>query len=434
MNIHTLKDKRNNPKPSIKLAGTLLSVSIIGILSACSNSSQPLTNTNNQASASSQSLIETGLTYPIIDTQQQLCFDNEGATITCPTISDALYGQDAQFEGIKASYTNNQDGTVTDNVTRLMWQKTPDYQHYQYDDAINYCANLEVGGYDDWRLATIKELYSLADFRGEIVDPSDNSNNTPYIDTDYFDFQYDQRMAYIGQYWSSTKYTRGPVHDTENVDAAFGFNFADGHIKAYETGYVFGTDNKTVQAPGNFVRCVRAPENVYGVNDFVTNNDGTVTDNATGLMWQQADDETRYTWQDALKVAKNAKLAGHNDWRLPNAKELQSIVDYNGKVGEFPAIDTQFFTLSADNTVADPTWVWTNTTQGDFKYTADYISFGKSFSKKNSSATTYYDWHGAGAQRSDPKSGNPADYDMASENAADLVMTKNYVLLVRDAK
>lgn len=151
-------------------------------------------------------------------------------------------------------------------------------------------------------------------------------------------------------------------------------------------------------------------------------------------MWQQADDETRYTWQDALKTAKNSKLAGHSDWRLPNAKELQSIVDYDGKVGEFPAIDTQFFTLSADNTVADPTWVWTNTTQGDFKYTADYISFGKAFSKKNSSATTYYDWHGAGAHRSDPKSGNPADYDMASENAADLVMTKNYVLLVRDAK
>ncbi|WP_417697008.1 hypothetical protein [Psychromonas sp.] len=60
-------------------------------------------------------------------------------------------------------------------------------------------------------------------------------------------------MAYIGQYWSISKYTQRPVHDTENVDAAFGYNFADGHIKAYETGYIFGTNVKGVHAPGHFI-------------------------------------------------------------------------------------------------------------------------------------------------------------------------------------
>lgn len=94
-------------------------------------------------------------------------------------------------------------------------------------------------------------------------------------------------MTFAGQYWSITKYTQGPVHNTENVDAAFGFNFADGHIKAYETGYVFGTQDKSIRAPGNYVRCVRGAENIYGINHFVKNNDGTVTDKATGLMWQQ---------------------------------------------------------------------------------------------------------------------------------------------------
>lgn len=375
----------------------------------------------------------TTLTYPVIDTQQNTCYNNTGDAITCPAKGQALYGQDAQFKGIQPSYTRHNNGTVTDNNTRLMWQKTPNYKHYQYKDAIAYCGALSLGGYQDWRLPSIKELYSLADFRGEIVNPRKESQNTPYIDTDYFDFQYDKRMAYIGQYWSITKYVRGPVHNTQNVEAAFGFNFADGHIKAYETGYAFGTNNKTIHAPGNFVRCVRGKANVYGVNHFVANNNGTVTDKATGLMWQQADDGTRRNWQDALAYAEASKLAGHNDWRLPNSKELQSLVNYNGQVGQYPAIDTQFFTLSGKNTVADPTWVWTNTTQGDFKYTANYIAFGKAFSKKNSKAKSYYDWHGAGAQRSDPKSGQPADYEMASENAADLVMTKNYVLLVRNA-
>lgn len=372
--------------------------------------------------------------FVVVDTSQNKCFNNTGEEMTCATTGNALAGQDAQYSGVQASYTDNGDKTVTDNNTGMMWQKTPDYKHHSYDNAISYCETLTTAGYSDWRLPTIKELYSLADFRGEIVNPRKESENTPYIDTNYFDFQYDKRMAYIGQYWSKTKYTLGPLHNTENVEGAFGYNFADGHIKSYETGYEFGTDEQNIHAPGNFVRCVRGEENVYGVNDFVSNNDGTITDKATGLMWQQADDGTRRNWQDSLAYAENSTLAGHADWRLPNIKELQSIVKYGGKVGSWPAINTNYFTLTGDNTIQDPLWVWSSTTQGDFKYTATYISFGKAFSKKSSSATEYFDWHGAGAQRSDPKSGTPSDYDMASENATDLVMTKNYILLVRDVK
>ena len=372
--------------------------------------------------------------FVVVDTQQDTCFDNAGAVITCPTPSQDLYGQDAQFDGLSPSYTDNGNKTVTDNNTGIVWQKTPDYRHYAHDDAISYCENLTLAGYSDWRLPTIKELFSIADFRGEIVNPRNANANTPYIDTTYFDFQYDRRRAYIGQYWSITKYTQGPVHNTQNVDAAFGFNFADGHLKAYETGYVFGTNDKSIRAPGNFVRCARAEENVYGVNNFVNNADGSITDKATNLMWQSTDDGVRRNWQDSLAYAKNSQLAGYSDWRMPNIKELHSIVKYNGEMGDFPAIDTQFFTLSGDNSINDPSWVWSSTTQGDFKYTATYIAFSKAYSKKNSSATQYYDWHGAGAQRSDPKSGSPADYDMSSENATDLVMTKNYTLLVRTVK
>jgi hypothetical protein len=372
--------------------------------------------------------------FVVTDTAQDKCFDNKGEIITCQDDAGVLSGQDAQFPSVKPDYTDNHNQTITDNNTGLIWQKRPTFKQYQHQEAIDYCQDLSLAEYSDWRLPEIKELFSISDFRGEIVDPRDLKKNTPYIDTTYFDFKYNRRMAYIGQYWSSTKYTRGPLHNTQNVEGAFGYNFADGHIKAYETGYVFGTQDKYIRAPGNYVRCVRGTENVYGVNDFISNNDGTVTDKATNLMWQQTDDGIRRSWQDALIYAKNTTLAGHSDWRLPNIKELQSIVKYQGEVGEWPAIDTRYFTLTGKNTTADPLYVWSNTTQGDFKYTAAYISFGKAFSKKNSTASTFYDWHGAGAQRSDPKSGIPADYIMASENASDLVMTKNYSLLVRDAK
>src|SRR2546426_88035 len=72
---------------------------------------------------------------------------------------------------------------------------------------------------------------------------------------------------------------------------------------------------------------------------YTDNGDGTITDNNTNLVWEkQSDDgsihdkDNLYTWDDAFAVhvaGLNAtNFAGHNDWRLPNVKELQSIVDY----------------------------------------------------------------------------------------------------------
>ncbi|WP_413693818.1 DUF1566 domain-containing protein [Psychromonas sp. KJ10-2] len=81
------------------------------------------------------------------------------------------------------------------------------------------------------------------------------------------------------------------------------------------------------------------------MNQFVKNTDGTVTDKATGLMWQSTDDGKRRNWQDSLAYAENAEYAGHSDWRLPSIKELQSIVQYGKPVGEWPAIDTLLYLI-----------------------------------------------------------------------------------------
>jgi hypothetical protein len=100
---------------------------------------------------------------------------------------------------------------------------------------------------------------------------------------------------------------------------------------------------------------------------FVDNGDGTVTDTCTGLVWQQATADINddgladlvhdgLTWEGALEYCENLVLGGQEDWRLPNIRELQSIVDY-GRWG--PSVDPSF------NLAWDTTWAscyWSSTT------------------------------------------------------------------------
>jgi hypothetical protein len=86
---------------------------------------------------------------------------------------------------------------------------------------------------------------------------------------------------------------------------------------------------------------------------FVDNGDGTITDNCTGLMWQKesAPNPGSWTWQNALKYCDNLKLAGYEDWRLPNIRELLSMVDY-GRLN--PCNDPVFQSWGQ--------WYWSSTT------------------------------------------------------------------------
>lgn len=73
---------------------------------------------------------------------------------------------------------------------------------------------------------------------------------------------------------------------------------------------------------------------------WFANGDGTVIDVATGLIWQQQDDAIVRTHADAITYCQGLSLAGASDWRLPNIKELSSIVDYRS---DSPAIDAAAF-------------------------------------------------------------------------------------------
>ncbi|GAA6184479.1 DUF1566 domain-containing protein [Aliiglaciecola sp. NS0011-25] len=371
------------------------------------------------------------------DTGQSKQYDTKGHVLV-PSNTSFYTGQDASVQGNRLRYRDNGDGTITDLNTGLMWQKAHQFKRYTLQAAQKYVENMTLGGYSDWRIPSIKELYSIANFDGQLLKPGDKGESQPYIDTNVFDYTYDKHLPFAGQFWSSTIYVKNAIQNFSQhggLQGAFGFNFSDGHIKAYETGrYIDGSDIQSSDGmfvPGCFVRAVRGYTPLYQM-DYVDNGDKTITDTSTGLMWAKNDSGMPMNWVEALAYADNASLAGYSDWRLPNSKELQSLVDY--EKATFPAINTQYFntTLTTFSSTEDSYYFWSSTTQGDFKWTANYVSFAQAWSKKNAKATQYYDWHGAGAQRSDPKTGSPKDYELASEMASDYISIENWVRLVRD--
>ena len=85
---------------------------------------------------------------------------------------------------------------------------------------------------------------------------------------------------------------------------------------------------------------------------YTDNGNGTVTDNVTGLMWQQAVPTGTCTWEQAKAYCQTLTLAGHGDWRLPSRIELVSIVDFGRSS---PAINTTYFPSTPSSN-----WFWTS--------------------------------------------------------------------------
>ena len=252
-----------------------------------------------------------GLTYRIVDTGVSEFYDNT-SVIQRPKAGKRFFGQDAQHQINNPSYRDNGDGTVTDNITGLMWQKRMG-NRMDFKEAFRKAKDCDLGGHRDWRVPTIKELYSLIQFTGKV---RGQKAIRRFIDTNYFDQPLgDARLRereIDAQTWSGTEYVGRTMRNDETV---FGVNFVDGRIKGYPK------NNPRTRRPNRmYSRFVRGNKD-YGKNKFVDNKDGTVTDAATGLMWQRSDSGRGMNWETALGYAEALTVGGYDDWRLPNAKE-----------------------------------------------------------------------------------------------------------------
>lgn len=370
------------------------------------------------------------LTYQIVGTGVNDYY-NDKSSVAKQSIDEPFYGQDAHYPGLEFSYTNNGDGTITDNTTGLMWESSMG-EKISYVDVFTKMDTSTLGGYEDWRVPTIKELYSLINFTG--YTGQSTANCFKYIDTAYFEQPFGDTTIgerYIdAQTWSASQY----VGTTMNGDTTiFGVNFIDGRIKGYPKNQ---PGNSSIRKTAYF-RLVRGNP-YYAKNRYKDNGDGTITDSATGLMWQQSDDGIARDWEEALNYSENLSLAGYDDWKLPNAKELHSIVDYerSPSTTNSAAIDPIFNCTEItypDGNFGHYPFYWTSTTHLDgiqLGKAAVYICFGEALGEMNGNLM---DVHGAGAQRSDPKSGDPSDYPQYWGPQGDIRYVYNYARCVRNA-
>ena len=142
-------------------------------------------------------------------------------------------------------FRSNGDDTITDLNTQLMWTKKY-YGKIGFEEGPQYAKTVTAGNYNDWRVPTIKELYTLMDFSGttgtgdsqsDKYSGTENDNTVPddavpYTNTDYFEFAYGlEGERYIDSQWITTaKYVSTTMNGDETM---FGVNFADGRIKGY---------------------------------------------------------------------------------------------------------------------------------------------------------------------------------------------------------
>ncbi len=255
-----------------------------------------------------------------------------------------IWGEDSDYTINPHSYTDLGNGIVRDNVTDLEWvqdgnlmatrdpgfdnDSTPGDGKVTWQHALDYVANLNNEnylGYSDWRLPNVKELATLMDSGAPYY------TSAPQIDPRYFPDTVDDF------YWSST---------TDSSKTGEAWCGSPGPYPYCDKSSCY------------YVRAVRGRLWESGKQLF-DNGDGTVSDIATGLMWQQSTAPGDYSWEEALLYCEGLELAGYSDWRLPNHNELLSIVDYDT---HHPAIDTTYFPGSTEDQY------WTSTPWGFLVY------------------------------------------------------------------
>lgn len=260
--------------------------------------------------------------------------------------------QDGNGRTLPASFTFSDGVRVIHDInTGLYWEvKSP------VEEDANYCLDqysfqealmeypeklncIKYGGYEDWRMPNKDELRSILDYGLKEI----------AIDTKLFE------NCQIGDYWTKNVYKLQPYFGW-----AIFFGFGSGIAKSMDTK--------------RYVMVVRGGhDRRFGESDlsrFKDNGDGTVTDEATGLMWQQSEN-ARSGAELARKLCKEMTLGGYTDWRLPNIKELNTILNLKEAHSNwffrefFPAKEVSGMLHYSSGTVFKNHYVWvTNFTYG----------------------------------------------------------------------
>ncbi len=178
------------------------------------------------------------LPYPVPQTGQTLCYDSEDKTTDC---NNNVVGQDGKLQkGFPLSvprFTDNLDGTVTDNLTGLIWlQDANCFDSRKWDDARTKVYEMNTGVAQScnttqtgWRLPNIRELHSLINYQYSNPALSNAEGDQNWNENDPF------LGVQSGAYWSATS----PVYNTSYAWVVlFNNGYVNAHGKTY-TNYVW---------------------------------------------------------------------------------------------------------------------------------------------------------------------------------------------------
>ena len=288
-------------------------------------------------------------------TGQTTCWDSNGNVIPC-----AGTGQDGELrEGAPLAYVDHGDGTVTDVNTGLMWEKLShdgtvhdDHNTYTWANAISgHVATLNstnFAGHNDWRLPNVRELLSIVTYQNLLptVAPAFDNHCSSGCDVTRCS------CTFSGDTWTSTSEADSPSNqwfvDFQDGQVGAGLEHGSGPVRAVRdasTGCPLPATGQTTcwDSSRNVIPCAGTGQDGElrkgAPLAYVDNGNGTVTDLNTGLVWEKLSDDgtvhdkdNLYTWANAFTAHVAAlnftSFAGYNDWRLPNVRELQSIVNY----------------------------------------------------------------------------------------------------------
>jgi hypothetical protein len=189
----------------------------------------------------------------------------------------------AVVSGVEAGFQDNDDGTVSDDSTGLMWQKT-DIVAGNFDNSMQYCQNLDLGGYDDWRMPNVQETITL--------------------------FEYPDGIAAVFDRTTPNQWTRDQKWDESYLANVKGMLMRSQTYEDYHS-----------------VRCVRGSYDFIAAG-YLVRSDEYVSDARSNLVWTPADDGVERDYNSAKSYCENLVFAGRSDWRLPTANEIVTIADY----------------------------------------------------------------------------------------------------------
>ncbi|HEX4963480.1 MAG TPA: DUF1566 domain-containing protein [Thermoanaerobaculia bacterium] len=289
-----------------------------------------------------------------LKTGQTRCWSASGALVNCMGT-----GQDGEIQAGLPSptprFVDNENGTVTDQLTGLIWLKDANrFGEVTWMQGLTICNTLTGGSFGltdgsvagDWRLPNVNELQSLLEF---------NNSSGPAITTDN-----PFANLHAANYWSSTSVAAFPALGWY-VALAVGCPVFDLKFNAMRIWPVRGASTcvartgqkKCYDVLGHEIPCAGTGQDgairagvPWPEPRFTDNKDGTVTDNLTALIWLKNGNPfgTR-SWEHALKDC-NALASGHygltdgsvaGDWRMPNINELRALEDYNEHTPALPA-------------------------------------------------------------------------------------------------